>query len=406
MIKILFVSFSGYPSPNVGGPNKIIYGILQNLDYSKFKPAFFSYDAKIDYKSAEDLQSDQIVKSFFLRRSGKKLYEKFSPYRYLTTRPWYLKIHYKKRDKFFEKNENFFDEFDIIHIHDPLAAYYFINVKKTKKIFTIHSNGAVTNEILENNNSILIKNYLKNFKLREKKAFENMDIITFPSMAAKHLYFKDLELIENKKVKIIYNGIDLDYINNILPEQILNKYGIVKIKYDGLILNVGSHIKVRNIDILIQTIKYLKDIYNKNYLLINAGTGYLTSQLQKLVEELKVNSQVKFLGQIPNKDVIRLMKACDLFIMPSERVIFDMVILEALSSGIKVIASADGGNKEIIKDGENGYLIDNISPQSIANIVISNLSLNRFNQNKLITIKEMIKDYIDIYMNCGKSDAD
>jgi glycosyltransferase involved in cell wall biosynthesis len=198
----------------------------------------------------------------------------------------------------------------------------------------------------------------------------------------------------------------LDYINNILPEQILNKYGIVKIKYDGLILNVGSHIKVRNIDILIQTIKYLKDIYNKNYLLINAGTGYLTSQLQKLVEELKVNSQVKFLGQIPNKDVIRLMKACDLFIMPSERVIFDMVILEALSSGIKVIASADGGNKEIIKDGENGYLIDNISPQSIANIVISNLSLNRFNQNKLITIKEMIKDYIDIYMNCGKSDAD
>lgn len=406
MVKILFVAYSGYPNPNIGGPNKIIYEMLKNLDYSKFKPTFFSYDAKIDYKSAEDLQGDQIVKSFVLRRSGKKLYEKFPPYRYLTTSSWYLKIHYKKRDRFFEKHLNFFNEFDLIHIHDSLAAYHFIHLNKPKRILTVHSKGAVTNEILESARSEYLEGIQIEFKVREQKAYENMDIITFPSIAAKDLYLVNLNLSENKKVRVIYNGIDLEYIENIKSGQILRKYGIERNNYDGLILNIAAHVKPKNIEILIKTVMYIKEKYNRNFLLINAGTGYLTSELRKLSKELKVSSLVKFLGMISNEDVIRFMKTCDFFIMPSKRVIFDMVILEALSSGIKVIASADGGNKEIIKDGENGYLIDNISPQSIANIVINNLSLNRFNQNKLITSNEMIKDYIDIYMSFRKSNVD
>ena len=405
MIKILFVAYSGYPSPNTGGPNKIIYEILKNLNYSKLKPTFFSYDAKIEYKSADDLLADQSVKSFVLRRFGKELYEIFSPFRYLTTRPWYLKIHYKKRDRFFEKHLDFFNEFDLIHIHDSLAAYYFIGLNKPKKILTIHSKGAVANEILESSRSEYLRATLNEFISREQKAYENMDIITFPSIAAKDLYFKDLYLIENKKEKVIYNGIDVDYISNIKPGEILSKYGIEKNKYDGLILNVAAHVKPKNIDILIKTVAYIKENYKKNYLLINAGTGYLTSELRKLSEELKVTNLVKFLGQIANEDVIKLMKACDYFIMPSSRVIFDMVILEALASGITVVASADGGNKEIITHGENGFLMDNISPQSISNIVLANLRLKPFNQNTLVTLKDMVKNYINIYKSLSKSDV-
>ncbi len=405
MIKILFVAYSGYPSPNIGGSNKIIYEILKNLDYSKFKPSFFSYDAKIDYKNAEDLHVDQNIKSFVLRRSGKMLYEKLPAYRHIASNPWYLKIHFKKRDRFFKKYLNFFNEFDLIHIHDSLAAYYFISLNKPKKIVTVHSKGAVANEILESSRSEYLKDTLNEFKAREQKAYEIMDIVTFPSMSAKDMFLGDLHLIEHKKEKIIYNGIDVDYIINVKPGQILSKYGIEKNNYDGLILNVAAHIKPKNIDILIKTVAFIKENYKKNYLLINVGTGYLTSELRKLSEELKVTTFVKFLGQIANQDVIKLMKACDFFIMPSNRVIFDMVILEALASGSTVIASDDGGNKEIITNGENGYLLDNISAQSIANIVLSNLSLKPLKQSTLVTIKDMVKNYFNIYMSLCKSDV-
>ena len=55
MKKILFTSLTGYPNPNTGGPNKIIFEILKKLDYARYSPSFFSYDAKIEYKSPEDL---------------------------------------------------------------------------------------------------------------------------------------------------------------------------------------------------------------------------------------------------------------------------------------------------------------------------------------------------------------
>ena len=84
-----------------------------------------------------------------------------------------------------------------------------------------------------------------------------------------------------------------------------------------------------------------------------------------------LSPQVKFLGQIPNVDVIRLMKVCDYFIMPSTNVVFDLVILEALAAGITILASSEGGNKEIIIDGKNGYLIANKSEMDVINIILN-----------------------------------
>jgi glycosyltransferase involved in cell wall biosynthesis len=405
MKKILFTSLTGYPNPNTGGPNKIIFEILKKLDYARYNPSFFSYDAKIEYKSPEDLKINQENRIFTKRKMGHNLYKKNIFYRYITSSQLYLGFHFLKIDRFFRKHYSFFSQFDVIHIHDSLAAFYFINIAKPKKILTVHSKGSVTSEMKETLNSFYLHNKLDEFREREKIAYKSIQTVTFPSKAARDLYLADLQLSEKQNTVIIYNGIDTEYIKSIKQADILIKYGIEKNKYEGLILNVANHVKPKNIDILIKTVMHIKENYNRNYLLINAGTGYLTSELRKLSKELKVTNLINFLGQIANEDVIRLMKVCDFFIMPSNRVAFDMVILEAISSGITVICSSDGGNKEIITDGENGYIIDNVSPQSIANIVLNNRSLKSFKQDTLVTIKDMVKNYINIYMSLIKNDG-
>ena len=399
MIKILFVAYSGYPNPNTGGSNKIIYEILKRLDYSKYSPSFFSYDALIEYNSSAELESDQKPKTFLKRRTGQKLYEKCSIYRYFTSSPLYLRIHFSKKDRFFHKHKKYFNKFDIIHIHNSLAAYYFIKLTKPKKILTVHSKGAIVSEMKEEKCLQNLERLFNEFRNRERIAYHSMDLITFPSNAAMQMYLKDLNLNKKNNICIIYNGIDLDYISNIHSDQILDRYEIIEKDYEGIILNVANHVREKNIDKLIKSIKILKENYNKSFLLVNAGVGYLTDELMKLASELKVSPQVKFLGQIPNVDVIRLMKVCDYFIMPSTNVVFDLVILEALAAGITILASSEGGNKEIIIDEKNGYLIEDISETNISRYIIENKIIKSNNSNNIPLIVDMVNNYCMLYKN-------
>ena len=203
---------------------------------------------------------------------------------------------------------------------------------------------------------------------REMDAFFNFDLITFPSNAAKEIFLQDINFkdTQSERIKIIYNGIDLDKIRNINVNNVLNKYNIQKNKFDITLLNVAQHVKPKNIDLIIRSIKTLRDEFNIRALLVNIGEGYLTEDYKSLIEANLLSEQVKFLGMISNDDVIRLMKSLDIFIQASERVIFDLVVLEALASGIKVLVSNEGGNREIIKDGVNGFLISELSERSVA----------------------------------------
>jgi hypothetical protein len=77
---------------------------------------------------------------------------------------------------------------------------------------------------------------------------------------------------------------------------------------------------------------------------------------------------VKLLEHIPYSDVIRLMKVCDYFLLTSRNVIFDLVVIEALASGMCVYVSDDGRNREIINDGINGYLLQTNNEYLVAKI--------------------------------------
>lgn len=404
MKKILFVASSGYPNPNIGGPNKVIYEILKNLDYSKYKPSFFSYDLKTDYSTKNDLYFDQSKKVSLRRKMGHILYNHFTPYKIVTSSDLYLKYHFNKRDQHFIKHKDYFESFDIIHLHDSWISHFFSTINNPFKILTIHSKGSRASEFAETNfyGNLFVDSFEK-FKNQEIIGFKSVDAITFPSKASRDMFLQDLNISgnENQIVRVIYNGIDFQYIANVKKTDIFEKYDINDKIFDLKLLNVAAHISPKNLDLIIMAVNELKRIHSKKVLFINVGVGYLMEYLKSLVNRLELFNNVKLLGEISNEDVIMLMKSCDILIMPSEKVVFDMVILEALAAGITVIASNQGGNKEIIINNQNGYLIDELEPKIIVLKIISadrqKIKEKAISTAKRFDSKIMVRNYEALY---------
>lgn len=86
-----------------------------------------------------------------------------------------------------------------------------------------------------------------------------------------------------------------------------------------------------------------------------AGTGVERTELEKLAREMNVSGSIRFLGV--RKDVKQLLKAADVFIMPSLYEGLSIAMLEAMSMELPVIASSVGGAPEVIEDGKSGFLI-------------------------------------------------
>lgn len=399
MKKILFTSLTGYPNPSIGGPTRIIFELLMNLNYSKYEPYFLSYDMFKKYNSKEEVNLDQIKYLYPKRLLGHKLYDIISLYRKIVTSNTYLKYYNYKRDKYFYKYLNL--SWDIIHSHDSLSAFYFKEYHSAKLILTIHTKGSQVSEMneIKKTNSFLDKIH-KEYIEREKQSFLNFHCVTFPSLAAKDYFLNDININNNHndKIKIIYNGINLEKINSLSLDDVFKKYGINKNYYESVIINVAQHVKPKNIDLIIKAIGILVNNFSKNVLFVNVGQGYLTDNYKLLVNNNNLSKNVKFLGMIPNDDVIRLMKASNIFIQASEKVIFDLVVLEALACGTTVLVSFDGGNKEIVQHGVNGYFISAINEHSIANDLLNLIGKQKLivpqNQN---SIKNMVNNYELLY---------
>lgn len=405
MNSILYSIFTGdYPNQYTGGPNNIIYKLIQNYYESAYQFDYLSNDL-----FTENLTSNNLIELRNNLSPKKKaaslLSEKSAIYRKFFGSDFYLPYHFYKKNKYYNSFSERIKNYDIIHSQDSISLSLIADESiHSKKIMTVHSKGPLSDEIRNMaKGKKLQSNIDRKIKEIELKNIELAEFITFPSVAARVYFENSLNVkLNESKVKIIYNGIDFNKIQKIEDDGILNKYAICKKEDQLLLLNIAAHTSEKNIDILLQVIKYLKFKLKRDVLLINIGAkGRCTLMLKSLIKKLDIEQNVKFLGKIKNDDVLKMLKATDQFIMTSSKVIFDLVVLEALASGACCVVSNEGGNKEIITDGENGYLIEIDSIEKIALKI--NLINTLYTRKKAIetakqfSVQNMVKEYFDVY---------
>ena len=137
-----------------------------------------------------------------------------------------------------------------------------------------------------------------------------------------------------------------------------------------------------------------------------AGDGSCLTNARKFVERNHLVDCVTFLGHVDHRKLVFFYNMADVLVLPSDTEGIPMVVLESLSCGTPVVASRVGGIPDIIKHGMNGFLIDDLSPENLATMIIKAFKLNqdrktisdsvqRFStRNYMIRFDNMVKDLL------------
>lgn len=114
---------------------------------------------------------------------------------------------------------------------------------------------------------------------------------------------------------------------------------------------------VKGLDLLLKAVQLLKDRSNTSFRVRLAGKGSLKTELEQMAEELGVTDQVQFLGRISREKMQKEMQEANCFVLPTRYEAFGAVLIEAMATGLPVIATRSGGPDHIVSE-ENGLLID------------------------------------------------
>ncbi len=162
-------------------------------------------------------------------------------------------------------------------------------------------------------------------------------------------------------VEIIHPGVDLnDFVKQdkaSVRQSIRRELGINSV--DPVILFASMNFEIKGLDNIMFSLARLK-AQNRRFKLIVAGKGNI-KKYTRLAQETKIIEDVVFTGPVKKEKLIKMYLAGDFYIMLSKFDTFGMVVLEAMAAGLPAIISGNVGAKDLVQEGENGFVINDIA---------------------------------------------
>jgi glycosyltransferase involved in cell wall biosynthesis len=176
-----------------------------------------------------------------------------------------------------------------------------------------------------------------------------------------------LAKVSSDKTTIIYNGVDIERFCPGKGVQLRQELGLSD--SDFLVGAIGNIRISKAYDILLQAAALLTRQSNRyKFVIVGEGSGHLLQELLALRSTLGLERDVFFIGF--RADTERLLNNLDAFVLSSSTEGFSISTIEAMASGIPVIATKSGGPQEILENGNTGMLVDSGSPAAIAEAIL------------------------------------
>lgn len=234
-------------------------------------------------------------------------------------------------------------DLEVIHAHyaipfgaAALLAKQIVAPRPLRVVMTLHG----TDITLVGNNA--------SFKPVTRMTIEHADAVTVVSHWLRDETFRQFDV--TRDLQVIYNFIDPERHEED-PCPCLSRNASPSTK---ILMHISNYRPVKRVrDVIDVFARVREDIPSR---LVLVGDGPEMPVAREFAAELGVLDAVTFVGVVD--DVAPLLNRADLFLLPSSTESFGLVALEAMASGVPVIASRVGGIPEVVADGETGYLAD------------------------------------------------
>lgn len=293
--------------------------------------------------------------------------------------------------RYSKKNEL---NYDLVITHFPMTLLWFAReIAKSKKISCV-MHGVDIREL---------EKMKRCQQLRTIQMIENIsDVVSFRSVSLREKAKKLGFVVDYSPV--LFSGIP----NEIIPPNyvFLKKIQDTDIKK---IVFAGKVNKQKKVDTIIKAISLTKS--NTTCYII--GDGPERANMENLAKQLGLNNRISFLGKQKREEVAEKMFSCGIFVMVSQNETLGLVYLEAMAQGCITIGTKGEGIDGVIKNGENGFLIEPNDPNSLAKLldIIVNMDIekrqviqkNAYDTATKMTNRRMALEYLT-YLSNGRGD--
>jgi len=255
--------------------------------------------------------------------------------------------------------EDYIGPFDLVHGHDWLAGRALTWIKAgrgRRTAWTVHATeyGRCGNQF-HGGNSERIRGI-------ERETGWAADRVIAVSNATRGEVMWMYEF-PGGKIRVVHNGVSAHKFERWLdPGPVKRGYGIGPT--DPTVLYTGRMAYQKGPDLLVAAVpKVLNNYRNAKFIFV--GDGDMRAHLEGISRGNGCDGSCRFLGRIPDDELIRLYNACDAVCVPSRNEPFGIVVLEAWSAGKPVVVTHSGGPDEFVWHDVNGYLVYR-NPESIA----------------------------------------
>ncbi|MCD6434564.1 MAG: glycosyltransferase family 4 protein [Candidatus Diapherotrites archaeon] len=296
----------------------------------------------------------------------------------------------------FKEIENTLKEnFDIVHIHNPHFYRFLLHKKElnAKTVVTLHGSAHLSLEIA-------LKRHLFNFnKLRQnlyfyysaKRVAELADAL---AVLNQYEFEKFKEEKPRAKLFKLSSGVDTRIFK---PRNLRKEYGVI---------SVSRFVPTKRIDVLIKAAALLKKKFPKLRLLLVGASKQdeSYSEIISLIKRLKLQRNVEILSYVQPKELPKLYNKAKIFAFASEFEGMPKVILEAMASGLAVVAYNIPGVKDAL--GREGILLNENSPIAFANaielllnneVLLQQIAENLLKRAKLFEWTNVARENLKIY---------
>jgi L-malate glycosyltransferase len=230
---------------------------------------------------------------------------------------------------------------DIVHLHCYEAVLLAMYIKKKYKIPFV---------ITEHSSRFMNDTVPSTMEKYAETAFNNASL----NISVSQKFAEVLKAKYNREFQYVPNIVDMDFYTIINPLSSREKF---------IFCSAGILNENKNHQLLLHSFSLFIESGRKAQLII-AGDGPESEKLKILSAELKINQQVSFPGWVTRKELAELMHISSVFVLPSKKETFGVVLIEAMSCGLPVISTRSGGPESIIRSRKTGILCDS-DPQSL-----------------------------------------